>query len=93
MRYSSRVLGGVSNVGALIIRIGFGGFLITSVVLYTPQGPKPYSNYEGPHIIPPNYRSRIDPLKGILSGTLLSIKAPTFSCLEDALTTLAMDKA
>ena len=32
----------ICNVGALIIRIGFWGLLIISIVLYSP---KPYSDY------------------------------------------------
>ena len=35
-------MSGVINVGALVVRIGFWGILITIVGEYTP---KPYSNY------------------------------------------------
>ena len=34
------------NVGALIIRVGFGGILYYN---YNKEPPKPYSNYEGPY--------------------------------------------
>ena len=41
----------LSNIGALIIRIGFWGFLIVIIIIveYTP---KPYSDYEGPYLKP-----------------------------------------
>ena len=58
--------------------MGFGGILYYT---YNKEHPKPFSNYSGPYIIEPYYRSLIVALIGpLLKGTpILIIEAPTLA--------------